>query len=671
VIVRTDPTLEEIAAVLPGAALRNGELRAPCPAHSGDNPKALSMTYRGERLMATCHTKGCEFADIMRAIRERLGDEPTPVVKVNFNGHSGGKQRHTASFTWELKDASGQTVAYHVREDLPDGKRVRWRLPGGSWGLGGKGTADLPLYGAHEAAVAQPQAAVVVTEGEKAADALRRVLRHHGGRRAPLVAVGTVTGAHGTPGAEVLEVLRGRSVVLWPDNDSAGLEHMGRVAEALRGVASEVRWFEWEGAPEKGDAADHPATADGEVFVKRGLLGQLLEAPRWTPAPAIEGLITNMGNLIEAGVDPPEELLEHILLRGKAHNIYAPGGVGKTWVLVWLAKELLDRGRKVAIFDLENGLRTYAERLAEIGADLDRLNTHLAYGAFPSLTPEGYARFLEEWRPDIVMFDSWIGFLAADGRDENVSNDISAWADGYSKPALRRGVAVLTLDHVPHDHERERGSSRKRDEMDVVWKLVKAGDFDRYQTTALSMSRQKDREGWLPERLTFEIGGDPETGEFVMRRDDSLAHQINVTALTGDERKVLSVLEGVGRGMRAAEWQKASLEEGITKPTFYRIKARLMEAGRVERDGETFILGSRSTRSTEVHEPDEPLPDQGASDPRSTGPPPKGGVEPGGPRDLPASSPAPLAQTPPEVHGSTTRGLGARLRKIRDERRSR
>lgn len=91
-------------------------------------------------------------------------------------------------------------------------------------------------------------------EGEKAADALATVY--------PAV-VGAVTGAEGTPGPEVLdEVLRGRRVVLWPDNDGPGRAHMGRIAAALAeaGIAGEVRIFEWSGTSTELLAARLPKT---------------------------------------------------------------------------------------------------------------------------------------------------------------------------------------------------------------------------------------------------------------------------------------------------------------------------------------------------------------------------------------------------------------------------
>jgi hypothetical protein len=660
-----DPTLEEIASVLDKARVRNGELRAACPVHNGDDPN-LSITYKDGKLLATCHSKGCDFKDVVAAIRERLGEPAEERAAITRKDRAVGernskpvgkvesKSKVESRKTWELRDADDSLVAYHVREDRPGGKVVRWRMPDGTWKLD-RETAELPLYGADKAASAPAECAVVVVEGEKAADALNAVLEAHG---RPLVAVGTVTGASGTPSAESLGVLAGRSVVLWPDNDEAGYVHMGRVAEGLSGVA-EVRWFEWDDAPDKGDAADHPDVLDVVSFVRSGLLSDLLHTERWTRPPAIEGR-SLLGRAIRNGVEPPEELLRDVLLAGKAHNVYAPGGVGKTWVLVWIATELVRRGKRVVVFDLENGIRTYAERFEEMGADPEKLDELLHYYPFPMLDRERYERMLEEERPDLVMFDSWIGFLAAEGRDENVSNDISAWADAYSKPALRRGAAVLVLDHVPHEHERERGSTRKRDEVDVAWKLTKLGDFDREKTGTLAMTRMKDREGWLPEKLTFEIGGEPGAG-FVMRRDDNLA-PVEVTHTSRKERVALEVLVEHGDGMKAGQWRDAVAEAGeeIPQRTFYRMRDELLEQGKIAKEGQLHVALQTTTSSgvptlpnLATAENDTPQ-KRGAPETVPTVPPPLGGVASQVGTVSYAASPAPDAATLPTKDGTTS-----------------
>jgi hypothetical protein len=69
----------------------------------------------------------------------------------------------------------------------------RWEQPDGTRGLGGMALADLPLYGIDR--IDGSASTVVVTEGEKCADALWA---------ASVPAVGTTTGAAETPGPEAL-----------------------------------------------------------------------------------------------------------------------------------------------------------------------------------------------------------------------------------------------------------------------------------------------------------------------------------------------------------------------------------------------------------------------------------------------------------------------------------
>ena len=175
---------------------------------------------------------------------------------------------------YTIKDAYGRHVADHVRQDKPDDdKECFWRRPDGSWGLNGTKLSELPLYGSERVvAWGDPEDLIVLTEGEKARDALDRFDAFD--------ALGTVCGASATPGPGALEVLRGRRICLWPDNDEAGRRHMDRIAEALQGVAAEVLIYTWDDAPEKGDAADHPAVESGNPKALDRLLTDLEGAPR-------------------------------------------------------------------------------------------------------------------------------------------------------------------------------------------------------------------------------------------------------------------------------------------------------------------------------------------------------------------------------------------------------
>jgi len=89
----------------------------------------------------------------------------------------------------------------------------------------GRRVASLPLYGSEQLSGLPGGSTIVICEGEKAADAARRL---------GLVALGTVTGA-GNPihGDAVLRTLLPFDIVLWPDNDDKGRDHMAAIGRRL------------------------------------------------------------------------------------------------------------------------------------------------------------------------------------------------------------------------------------------------------------------------------------------------------------------------------------------------------------------------------------------------------------------------------------------------------
>ncbi len=116
---------------------------------------------------------------------------------------------------------------------------------------------------------------VFVVEGEKDADALAAI---------GLAAI-TNPGGTGKWRVGYGEALRGARVAIVPDHDAAGGAHAELVADALRGVASELRILELAGLPAKGDASDwiglrrHQGRASAEIASE--LLALAAAAPTW------------------------------------------------------------------------------------------------------------------------------------------------------------------------------------------------------------------------------------------------------------------------------------------------------------------------------------------------------------------------------------------------------
>jgi len=232
------------------------EWRVTCPFHRDEHPSLDIDVEKAAFLCRACQAggdavdfyaraRGMPADDAIRELRERLGlNGSRPAT----SGVATAARRTPARrIDHEIRGTSGELVATHHRyeyEDRP--KSFAWSLPDGSPNLRGLPTSKLPLYGSEKIAAWHRGAPIILTEGEKKADALTS--------RGYCV-LATVTGSSGTPDATVLEPLRDRDVVLWPDNDDPGREHMKRIGRLLRGIAKSVRVLTWGEKP-KDDAAD-------------------------------------------------------------------------------------------------------------------------------------------------------------------------------------------------------------------------------------------------------------------------------------------------------------------------------------------------------------------------------------------------------------------------------
>ncbi|WFU84833.1 ATP-binding protein [Bradyrhizobium sp. CIAT3101] len=138
--------------------------------------------------------------------------------------------------TWTYRDEAGRLLGFVRRFNTADGKQFlpltfgrvtedakpEWKFK--SW------PGKRPLYGLDRLAE-RLQAPVLVTEGEKAADAAAQLL----------LDMVVVTSPNGSKSASKADwsTLRGRAVTIWPDSDAAGLQYAEDVAKLARAAGAE------------------------------------------------------------------------------------------------------------------------------------------------------------------------------------------------------------------------------------------------------------------------------------------------------------------------------------------------------------------------------------------------------------------------------------------------
>ncbi|MGI8830542.1 MAG: AAA family ATPase [Candidatus Limnocylindria bacterium] len=425
---------------------RNGSgWMARCPAHA-DRQASLSVTAGDDgRALLYCHA-GCN----VEAVTTAAGIATADLFEPRDTPPPAARRKQAAAdrppILYPIRGTDGEVAAIHVRQDTADGKRVTWRLPDGTSGLGGTPTADLPLFGSESLPSWDATRPVVIVEGEKAAVALRE---------AGFRGLGTSTGAASAPSVAILQSLRGHHVILWADADPAGRKHMHRVAERLAGIAASLRVVTWPDAPEHGDAAD--MLAAGSASEVDALLAAA--ASLNCPGPVLVTLSSVQRERVEW-------IWPGYLARGKLHMLDGDPGLGKSTAALDIAARL-SRGAimpdgspgtapaGVVILTAEDGIAdTVRPRLEAAGADLERIValTGIVDGdgeRMPGL-PLDLAAIeagIRQVDAALVIVDPIMAYLPADvnaHRDQDVRRALAPTA----ALAERTRAAILAVRHL-------------------------------------------------------------------------------------------------------------------------------------------------------------------------------------------------------------------------------
>lgn len=211
---------------LPKLRQRGGQWRGPCPIHNGTRDSFSVNAATGQWM---CHSECDRGGSIVDFEMELSGKEFKAAAAAvdEIVGRATAKPVIVAEY--DYRDAKG-SLLYQVVRMLP--KDFRQRRPDGRggwiWDLKG---VDRVLYRLSEVLEAP---IVFFVEGEKDVESLRLQ---------GFVATTACGGAKARWEPQYTEALRGREVILIPDNDGPGLKRAEVVGNALLGAVSRLRLY--------------------------------------------------------------------------------------------------------------------------------------------------------------------------------------------------------------------------------------------------------------------------------------------------------------------------------------------------------------------------------------------------------------------------------------------
>ena len=318
-------------------------------------------------------------------------------------------------------------------------KSFRQRRPDGhggwTWSLG---DVRRVLYRFPELIAADAATPVFCVEGERDVASLETL---------GLLAT-TNAGGAGKWRPEYGEALRGRRVVILPDNDDIGRKHAEQVARALTGVAAGVSVVELPGLPAKGDVTDWIAAG--------GTADRLRELSERAQRGAV-----SMVRMSDVAAEDVSWLWPGRIPAGMISVLDGPPKVGKSSVVVDLAARITtgrswpvgvgkNEPRAVILIGHEDSpAHTIRPRLDAAGADPARVHllTEIA-GRLPELPTDvdEIEKAIVSTRAALVVFDPISAYLG--GADLHRDNEVRAALAPLAAVAERTGAAILFLRHL-------------------------------------------------------------------------------------------------------------------------------------------------------------------------------------------------------------------------------
>jgi hypothetical protein len=211
---------------------------------------------------------------------------------------------------------------------------------------------------------------------------------------------------------------------------------------------------------------------------------------RRVPPPPDFLEIGDLADHMRGGVAEPEMLVEGWLQRGVLHWLQGQPEHGKSWIPLWLAKQVIegDRRARVLWMDAEMGSARVADRLVALGADPDLVERRFVHVNLTTVPRDRFAEFVAwvvELRFALVVWDPMAQHLAGADYDENSNSAVAQWLAEMVNPVSAYGGTTVAVDHVSKPTKGTstagyaRGAGAKKARARIVYEVKRTKIFDR------------------------------------------------------------------------------------------------------------------------------------------------------------------------------------------------
>ncbi len=462
-----------------------GEFQAVCPFHDDKDP---SFNFNGQTGRYFCHGCGKKgdlfhfYAKVSNLDHRRDYPKILKGIAGDFGISLNGHKKARLVKTYDYTDAGGKLLFQVCRMEPKD---FRQRRPNGKGGwIWDLKSIEPVLYRLPEV---QKAPEVILVEGEKDSDNL-----HDLGFTATTCPMGAKKWRD-----SYSETLKGKHIILIPDNDLAGREHMAKVAASINGSAASLKWIDLPGVPDKGDVSDFIEGFADKTEAAERLAVMIENAKPYEPPKVctIEDAILTDTAFFALDVQRKERFLDPWLTEQSLCLISGWRGTGKTWFALSIL-DAVTRGQAfgpwgagkpaVCLFlDGEMPITDIQERLSELSADKRENPLFIYSDAYSNLLGLPRAHLASEsWREKMkrILITRKVRLWVVDnlaslagGLDENKKQDwdpVNSWLLD-----LRfAGISTMMLHHTGKEGQ-QRGTSAREDNLDTSIILKPPADY--------------------------------------------------------------------------------------------------------------------------------------------------------------------------------------------------